>query len=659
MNDISLIKNPNNNQTLSMLTTFYQQSKSLFQQTQTNYSKLENVRTQVDTSLDETQFQLLIKESNILLSKDFKKWNWEPIFTLVYGPLRLPERLNDSLKKESGKLIKRILSYYQPSKRAFCELAFKEDQMIFADLGCQLLENLLSTQDGIQYLSTSEFFEELKEILEIELSSNPEGNSNRILSEKGVASKLAREYFTMIGKLSSIPQGVKILQNFNIFNLLKKLINSNRDDISQLIIKYLDYTHSNETISSSSRMILKEAMTSSRKNIRYVATLRLRKLLREVKKNDFTKFGIQLLQTQLGDSWEEISKTALQIIASNCKIQPEFLDHFISLNPNIEILQNQKEGSDLLLRMISTENGFDYLLKKGWIGTSLKEWKEKKILEYVINIELSLKKAMTDKKSNEIDLSASADLQVTLSPHFYGEICKTKIGCEYIEKTGHKEEFFNLLDDKKSEKIHKRAILWSLGQMATSDIGYDFVNGDGLVERLVKLAESSSCLSFRGLCMYILSEISKSSKARKRLASFKWEFHIDSYSNVIALPSNVKKFFTIPEYKFEGTITDFEDPYLVEDNQLPPIEEMSSKLILEQLILLGNPVSESGALRELKRLRTMDPNAFLHREIVWRMFHFLEKFKFSRKGRSLLNLLLNEISVMEMDFEYLDSFYKK
>eukprot|EP01080_Neovahlkampfia_damariscottae_P011389 gene11389-4556_t len=663
MNNFSLIKHPNNNRTLSMLTTFYQQSKSLFQQTQTNYSKLENVRTQVDTSLDEIQYQLLIKESNIIPTKDFKKWNWEPIFTLVYGPLRLPERLSEALKKENGKLIKRILSYYQPSKRAFCELAFKEDQMIYADLGCQLLENLLSTQDGWQFLSSCEFFEELKEILEIELSSNPDSNSNRILSEKGVASKLAREYFTMIGKLSSIPQGVKILQNYNIFNILKKLINSNRDDISQLIIKYLDYTHSNETISSNSRMILKEAMTSNRKNIRYVATLRLRKLLREVKKTNFTKFGIQLLQTQLSDSWEEISKTALQIILSNCKTQPEFLDHFISLNPNIDNLKNQKEGEELLLRMISTKNGFEYLQKKGWLKLSLIEWREKKIFDYVLNIELSLKRAMTEKKSNEIDLSqsASADLQVTLSPHFYGEITKTKIGCDFIQTTGHKEQFFKILNDKEKNEnsIEKRAILWSLGQMASSNIGYDFINGDILIEMLIKMAENSLCLSFRGLCMYILSEVSKSSNGRKRLQNFKWEFHIDSFSNVIALPSNIQQFFSIPEYKFEGNITQFEDDYLINENQLPPIEEPASKLIIEQLICLGNPVSESAAMRELKRLRTLDHNTFLHREIVWRIFHFLERYKFSRKSRSLLNLLLNEVSVMEMDFEYLDKFYIK
>ena len=563
--------------------------------------------------------------------------------------------------------------------------------MIYADLGCQLLENLLSTQDGWQFLSSCEFFEELKEILEIELSLNPESNSNRILSEKGVASKLAREYFTMIGKLSSIPQGVKILQNFNIFNILKKLINStNRDDISQLIIKYLDYTHSNENISSNSRMILKEAMTSPRKNIRYVATLRLRKLLREVKKTNFTKFGIELLQTQLGDSWEEISKTALQIILSNCKTQPEFLDHFISLNPNIEILKLKKEGEELLLRIISTENGFKYLQKKGWIDSTLKEWKEKKIFEYLLNIELSLKKVMTEKKSNEIDLSqsASADLQVTLSPHFYGEITKTEIGCKYLsENTNHKEEFFKILnfssssncnnngssggvgggstgggslkEEFESYSIEKRSILWSLGQMASSNIGYKFINGDLLIEKLIKLAENSLCLSFRGLCMYILSEVSKSSNGRERLKNFKWEFHIDSFSNVIALPSNIQQFFSIPEYKFEGNITEFEDDYLVNELQLPPIEEPSSKLIIDQLISLGNPVSESNAIRELKRLRTLDQNSFLQREIVWRIFHFQEKFKFSRKSRSLLNLLLNEVSVIEMDFEYLDKFYIK
>lgn len=205
-------------------------------------------------------------------------------------------------------------------------------------------------------------------------------------------------------------------------------------------------------------------MNSPKKNIRYLSTLRIKILLREIQRLDFQQLGISLLHNQLSDSWEDTAKIALQIICNTCS-RVENLDTFIGLNPNIQILEKEKEGSWLLLKMLSREAGFDYLNKKGWIEPKLKEWKEKNMIEYVLNIEQSLKKIMNvEGKSESIE-------SLILTPHFYGEICQTKKGCELLLKHGHLEEFLKILDEPKSDKILKRSILWSLGQMTSSDIG--------------------------------------------------------------------------------------------------------------------------------------------------------------------------------------------
>lgn len=237
----------NTNRTLFMLTKFYQQTSTIFKQRNILKSKLENVRTKVDTNMDDLHFQALIKESGIPSSKDYRKWSWEVINTLIYGPLRVPYRMNETIK--SSKFLKRTFYFFNPKKKAFSEMEYKEEGIMYSNLCCKLMEILLSSSDGINLLKSSEFLKELKEILDIELSPNPESYSQRVLSEKNVKSKLCREYFTIIGKISSIPIGVKMLEEFGIFQSLLQIVKeSKREEMTQLIIQNIDYSHSNDKL---------------------------------------------------------------------------------------------------------------------------------------------------------------------------------------------------------------------------------------------------------------------------------------------------------------------------------------------------------------------------------------------------------------------------
>lgn len=137
--------------------------------------------------------------------------------------------------------------------------------------------------------------------------------------------------------------------------------------------------------------------SNDKKKIRYFSTLRIRKLLRECKKSDFHTWGIELLYSQLTDSWEEIQKTALRILAEACE-QAENLDALISLRPNVLLLERQPVGYDLLLKLSSRDKGFDYLYALGWVQKTLKEWREKRNLQYVTDIEQALKRAMSNKE---------------------------------------------------------------------------------------------------------------------------------------------------------------------------------------------------------------------------------------------------------------------
>jgi rapamycin-insensitive companion of mTOR len=51
---------------------------------------------------------------------------------------------------------------------------------------------------------------------------------------------------------------------------------------------------------------------------------------------------------------------------------------------------------------------------------------------------------------------------VFLPPHFFGELAKTKEGCDLLEKTQDVQAFINTVKDPKSRPLEKRAALWAL-----------------------------------------------------------------------------------------------------------------------------------------------------------------------------------------------------
>jgi rapamycin-insensitive companion of mTOR len=656
--------------TLSLLTTYSQQSSRVLQSSsQSSSSKILNnlthVKTQVDAQMDDIAFNQLVKDSNVLVTKDDKRWIWDKIKTLVYGPLRIGSRLQEVLKTEFPK---RLIAYYKPQKKLFSDLNYQESHQHLAMLASQFIENLLSLEEGRQFLRKCGFMEQLYEVLKIECEN---GGANTILSEERVAYKMSREYFTILGKFTQHLQGVQILQECKIFSLLQALT-TRRDDICQLIIKNLEYRHSYNT---ASRLILKEAMLSGSRKIRYISTLRLRKLVREC--TDFHTWGIELLKLKLTDEWDDVSKHALRILAEACTV-PINLDALISFNPDVKALEKHSDGRHLLLRMAGREQGLEYLTLIGWLQTSLNEWREMKNLDYVARVEHALHKAMTSTivKRSGLGFSIVSDEGVNLPPHFYGEICKTETGCNVLLKSGDfqflmdelnntdvkRREIVSYNDEDRIElsgmtdhqwsQLYRRSILWALAQIGSSDTGYTFLSNHYPIQNFIDFAQKSSTISMRGAALYLLSILSKSPLAREELERRGWECHCDN-STYIAVPSEMDQFFAIGNYVFEGSSANVQDPYTAEINVTINAE------ILKHLESLANPVTEMASTKALAKMKSQNIDDF-DASVLFFVHNILTKYRYSLRARKFLFLeLFSHVVISETDFERLDRDYLK
>lgn len=111
--------------------------------------------------------------------------------------------------------------------------------------------------------------------------------------------------------------------------------------------------------------------------------------------------------------------------------------------------------------------------------------------------------------------------------------------------------------------------------------------------------------------------------------------------------------------KYEGSNVESIDDYTKKEQDLIELKSEIGKKIINHIIKLANPVTESTSLAELKKIRLSNPLEFSTPEVICRIFYILSKYKYSRKTRIILHTLFQDLSHFDMDFNYLDKEYSK
>jgi rapamycin-insensitive companion of mTOR len=148
-------------------------------------------------------------------------------------------------------------------------------------------------------------------------------------------------YFAMLGTLSGHKDGLQMLAQHNIFTSFYHILDlQSREDLIELIITELDYTHD-----SHPRIILSKALTTCGQEIRLFATTHLSKLVD--RGGDVAKWATRLLVTQLYDPSLDVCRLAVKICTRICG-KVELLEYLVQLRPMLDHLG--EIGAPLLLR---------------------------------------------------------------------------------------------------------------------------------------------------------------------------------------------------------------------------------------------------------------------------------------------------------------------
>ena len=157
----------------------------------------------------------------------------------------------------------------------------------------------------------------------------------------------------------------------------------------------------------------------------------------------------------------------------------------------------------------------------------------------------------------KIDILPRYLSEKTIPTHLFGEIAKTQEGIEMLKAKDHLYQFIKDIRNPECPILQKRASLWAIGHIGSSQNGLHLIKNQGIVPEIVHLAETSDCLSLRGTCTYVLGLFSKTIEGKKVLSKYKW-MSLPQLGSIICLPRNSSKFFHIEPYQYKGDFTKFE-----------------------------------------------------------------------------------------------------
>ncbi|TFK28071.1 hypothetical protein FA15DRAFT_612999 [Coprinopsis marcescibilis] len=605
--------------------------------------QVEQVKLKMSMQMDDKTFQAAMLETQVLLTKDHTRWDFDALQALIEGPLLAPKRMEEATRVT--RFIRRLMSFYLPSSFRFSDMRRTKPNIRWVRLGCSLMNTLMTTQEGVKYLSTEDQF--LHQIVKSFAQLDPfngVSESDPIFSKKRVADTLTYGYIEMLGVLSKYTDGINLLEKFKIFTAFYHLSElRSREDLIKGIIENLDYS-----IDGHSRIVLSKALTSSYKHVRLYATRHLGSLIRS--SQTANAWTLRLLLTQLYDPSPEVCELAVHFLEEACESK-EVLQMVVEMQPTMDHLG--EIGHPLLLKFMSTPMGFRFLYDAGYIDREMDIWFNERNIYYVVQVEVFLAKVFNGASNRDEE----DDFQVfdgTVPPHFYGEMSKTDLGCQILEEKGHFNDFAQFIrrhshESEDPDLIMKlKSILWAVGNVGATEGGLPFLEEEEVIPAVLEILERSPIPSVRGTCFFVLGLISCTSQGAEILDDYKWEATLSPLGlpTGICIPADVDRFLSMSPWTPKV-------PQSLEPRLLPPTVEHEVEIITA-IQNLANTVIANAASRSLTKLKNKSETkaAFQKPEMFYRGLHIISTQRYRFPVRRYIIDLFN----LELDPDMVDAF---
>lgn len=436
------------------------------------------IKKQIGVQIDDNSFKQLLVDTQVLNTKTHSKWNWDALTDLIQGPLLNPKRLDDTVR--NTKFMKRLMSFYRPFKYRFSSIKNTRPNLKCVRVGQELIHTLLQTSYGVKYLTENKLLRQIAECLAQIDPMSGITSPDPLFSPSRLENTLSHGYFSMLGTLSADPNGMAMMERWRMFNMFYHIAElRSREDLIVSFIRNMDYK-----LVGHPRIIFAKALTTGQKNVRLAGTAHLRTLISSQKiskdraTTDTQQWAIRLLATQLFDPEIEVCKLAVSVLDEFCSKSVSNLKFFVDLQPSLDHLGDI--SSPLLLKFLSTSQGFKYLKESDYVLQEMEKWFEGGMNESYVNIVeehiervqrtwsfLGQSDEKYDKQPYDDSIAAAAaavglgpttanpssvpgsgskgfgedEEEIPIPRHFYGELTLTDDGCQLLRTKGHYELF--------------------------------------------------------------------------------------------------------------------------------------------------------------------------------------------------------------------------
>ncbi|CDK25507.1 unnamed protein product [Kuraishia capsulata CBS 1993] len=526
-------------------------------------------RSKVRYMVDDSEFKQMIADTQVMTTKDYTKWNWNLLSDLITGPLMSPRRLEETIK--TTKFLKRLMSFFRPFKYRFSASRKTKSSQKYIRVGCEIFRMFLSCQEGVKHLSENKLLPQIAECLAQVDPYSGITAADPVFSRQKLENTACHGYFKMLGVLSSDPNGLQMLGQWWIYNMLYHITErrTGRDDLVKLFIKEMDYRYQTHL-----RILLRKVATTGDTSMRIFATNHLANLLLIEECQDF---ACSILVTQLCDPDMEVCNIAVKLLDHYCSDKEKILQ-LVKKRPSLDHLG--RTAMPLLLRIMSTDVGFRYLSDINFIDSELESWIEYKNLSYIYEVEKLL--AVEIFNVRPVLTTASADEPSTsdtrsVPQHFFGELVKTKSGMNILGSTETFTSFCNTISsysariynehevelydtnltsmfDQEKLILDLKASLWAVGHIGSSDNGAIMLEISGVVEDISYICYNTLNWTLKGTCFYVLGLIAQTSEGMEILDDLGWSTTVAANGSPLplCLPKSMSSFFNCAENGFSS-----------------------------------------------------------------------------------------------------------
>lgn len=579
--------------------------------------------------IDDSEFKSLVNNSRILTVKEFNSWDWKLILDIFQGPLQSERKFLEIMEKQP-KFFKRLLSFYRPFKFRFCNLSNKsKDLKRILTVGVLIFETLMKYPAGVKYLYKNKI---MIQILEIYAQVDPLSGIRAkvpILAEKNLISTLNFGYLKFVGKLTESDNGMKLLHQWQFFQLIDNIIESSESSKSNNVFLLTLFKNMKFGRSELDNFLLK-SMAISNLSLK----IKLLDLLPGFGISKFTE--TKLLVSNIYQ--KHLSERIVDYLFDKFIQEQEdttYLQLILQFNPPVTILQRYTKGQELLCQFLSISEGFTYLFTFDYVDINFSQW-------------------LHDKKTMKILQFYESNVNKLLFPYFnliepveyrffLKSLLDTREGLVFFQnyciETGFVDQLLRDIENGLQNLDNLPELkqdLWILGEITSSNFGIQLIPFEFL-EKLIQLFDTCENWVIKNLIFYQIDNLALTDEGIELLDEHKWVVQYNRFNKFenFGFPRKLDLNFFGNEFK----LVNFHKSDKVQFHTPDDLTE-DEQIILELIFKFPSNLTklDKQPTKELMYLKKNYPSIFNY-ELFMKMIKFIDNSNFNFKKRDFVFLL--------------------